>query len=89
MLDNIESNILNISNFEKTLYKNLSLVQVILHEIEHANQEKISYIENTLEAFIIRMAYTVDKSYFESLYEYSPQERLAEIKSYREGKCLW
>lgn len=84
MLKNIESNILNISNFEKTLYKNLSLVQVILHEIEHANQEKISYIENTLEAFIIRMAYTVDNSYFESLYEYSPQERLAEIKSYRE-----
>ena len=84
MIKNIESNILNISNFEKTLYKNLSLVQVILHEIEHANQEKISYIENTLEAFIIRMAYTVDNSYFESLYEYSPQERLAEIKSYRE-----
>lgn len=55
-----------------------------MHEIEHANQEKISYTENTLEAFIIRMAYTVDDSYFETLYEYSPLERLAEIKSYKE-----
>lgn len=84
MLKNIENNILNISDFEKILYKNLSLLQVLLHEIEHANQERIAYIENTLESFILRMAYTVDNSYFESLYEYSPQERLAEIKSYRE-----
>lgn len=84
MLKNIESNILNINNFEKILYKNLLLIQVILHEIEHANQEKISYTENTLEAFIIRMAYTIDDSYFETLYEYSPLERLAEIKSYKE-----
>ena len=65
------------------LYKNLSLLQILLHEIEHANQIKMAYTENILEAFIIRMAYTVDDSYFECLYEYSPQERLAEIKSYR------
>lgn len=84
MLDNIESNILNVSDFEKILYKNLSLLQVVLHEIEHANQEKKLYVENTLESFILRMAYTVDNSYFESLYEYSPQERFAEIKSYKE-----
>lgn len=84
MLKNIESNILNISDFEKVLYKNLALVQVILHEIEHANQEKISYIENTFEAFVIRMTHIVDNSYFESLYEYNPQERLAEIKSFIE-----
>lgn len=84
MLNNIENNILNISDFEKILYKNLSLLQVILHEIEHANQEKILYVENNLQSFILRMAYTVDNFCFESLYEYSPQERLAEIKSYRE-----
>ena len=53
MLKNIENNILNISDFEKILYKNLSLLQVLLHEIEHANQERIAYIENTLESFKI------------------------------------
>ena len=83
MLKNIENNLLTTNVFEKMLYKNLSLLQILLHEIEHANQTKIAYTENTLEAFIIRMAYTVCDSYFESLYEYSPQERLAEIKSYR------
>jgi hypothetical protein len=84
MLKNIEVNMLNLNDFEKKLYKNLALLQIILHEIEHANQAKISYTDNTLEAFIIRISYTVSDCYFESLYEYSPQERLAEIKSYRE-----
>lgn len=84
MLKNIETNILNTNNFEKMLYKNLSLLQILLHEIEHANQTKISYTDNTLEAFILRMAYTVNDCYFETLYEYSPQERMAEIKSYKE-----
>lgn len=83
MLKNIENNLLITNVFEKTLYKNLSLLQILLHEIEHANQTKIAYTENTLEAFIIRMTYTVCESYFEGLYEYSPQERLAEIESYR------
>lgn len=84
MLDNIQYNVLNINDFEKTLYKNLSLIQVILHEVEHANQEKMLYVENTFEAFIIRMACTVGSFYFNNLYEYCPQERLAEIKSYKE-----
>lgn len=82
MLKNIESNILNIGDFEKILYKNLSLLQVILHEVEHANQEKIAYNENSLEAFIIRLSYLVKPEYNEKLYEFQPEERLAEIKSY-------
>ncbi len=66
------------------LYKNLSMLQILLHEIEHANQTKISYTDNTLEVFILRMSYTVNDYYSETLYEYSPQERMAEIKSYKE-----
>ena len=60
------------------------MLQILLHEIEHANQTKISYTDNTLEVFILRMSYTVNDYYSETLYEYSPQERMAEIKSYKE-----
>lgn len=82
MINNIESNMLNTNKFENTLYKNLSLVQVILHEVEHANQQKIAYNENNLEAFILRLSDLVKPEYNEKLYEINPQERLAEINSY-------
>ena len=84
MIDDIENSILNINDFEITLYKNLSILQVLLHEIEHANQQKIAYNENSLEALIIRLSYLVKNGYDEKLYEYCPEERLAEIKSFEE-----
>ena len=84
MVKNIENNIVNIDNFEIFLYKNLSILQVILHEVEHANQQKIAYSENSLEAFIIRLSYQVNDKYNELLYEYNPEERLAEIKSFEQ-----
>ena len=84
MVKNIEKNILIASDIEKNLYKNLSILQILLHEVEHANQEKILYTENSLEAFIIRMSCLVSNSYNENLYEYCPEERLAEIKSFEE-----
>ena len=60
--------------------KNLSILQILLHEVEHANQQKIAYHDNTLEALIIRLSYLVNNGYDKNLYEYCPEERLAEIK---------
>ena len=84
MVKDIEKNILNINVFEATLYKNLSILQTLLHEVEHANQQKIAYNDNTLEALIIRLSYLVNNGYNENLYEYCPEERLAEIKTFDE-----
>ena len=44
MVKDIDNNILNINKFETTLYKNLSILQILLHEIEHANQQKMLII---------------------------------------------
>lgn len=66
------------------LYINLSIVQILLHEIEHANQRKIAYNDNTLEALIIRLSFLINDYDNENLYEYCPEERLAEIKSFEE-----
>ncbi len=84
MIKNIEKNILIASDFKITMYKNLSILQVLLHEVEHANQQKIAYTENSLEALIIRMSYLVHDGYSEKLYEYCSEERLAEIKSFED-----
>jgi len=82
MLNNIEKKIKIDNYFEIELYKNLSILQIVLHEIEHANQQKIMYKENNLEAFILRLSNYYDNNSL--LYEYSPAERLAEIKSFEE-----
>ena len=84
MVKDIEKSILNINVFETTLYKNLSILQILLHEVEHANQQKIAYHDNTLEALIIRLSYLVNNGYDKNLYEYCPEERLAEIKTFEE-----
>jgi hypothetical protein len=86
MITNIENSILNANDFEKSLFKNLSILQILLHEVEHANQYKIAYNDNSLEAFIIRLSYLIENGYNELLYEYCPEERLAEIKSFYELK---
>ncbi|HJJ16511.1 MAG TPA: hypothetical protein OIM63_00240 [Bacilli bacterium] len=84
MVKNIENNILIANNFEIILYKNLSILQVLLHEVEHANQQKIAYNDNTIEALIIRLSYLVNNTDYDILYEFCPEERLAEIKSFEE-----
>lgn len=84
MINNIETNILIANDIAKSLYKNLSILQVILHEVEHANQQKIAFTQNNLESFIVRMSFLIPNAYGEQLYEYCPEERLAEIKSYQE-----
>lgn len=85
LINNIEKNIQNLSERQIYFYENLSLLQILLHEIEHANQEKIAYTENSFEALLIRMTKLVNLYDEEDLY-YSccPTERLAEIKTYNE-----
>ncbi len=84
MIEDIEMNILNANEFEVMLYKNLSILQILLHETEHANQQKIADNDNNLEAFIIRLSYLVDNAYEDEIYEYCPEEKLAEVKSFEE-----
>lgn len=84
MILNIERKFNNIDEVELKLYINLSILQVLLHEIEHANQRKIAYKDNTLEALIIRLSNMIDNDSYDKFYKYCPDERLAEIKSYQE-----
>lgn len=84
LANNIDSNILRVDNFEKLLYINLSIVQILLHEIEHAKQQKIAYSENSLESLILRLSFLINNGYDDMLYEFCPEERMAEINSYEE-----
>lgn len=43
------------SNLEQHLFINLVITQVILHELEHANQQKIVQTTNDMEAKILRL----------------------------------
>lgn len=43
---------------EQIFYKNILITQVILHELEHANQRRIIDRENTLESKILRISVT-------------------------------
>lgn len=82
MIVEIEKSLIIDDEFEKLMYKNLMILQIILHECEHANQEKILYVDNTLEVFILRLANLISEN--ETLYDYKPNERFAEIKSFEE-----
>lgn len=82
MINNIEENLIINNDFEKNMYKNLLILQILLHEIEHASQEKNFYSQNNLETFILRLSNFVKDD--GNLYELNPEERFAEIKSYQE-----
>jgi hypothetical protein len=70
------NNILN-DEISKYLFKNAMIMQVILHEIEHANQDRKVKNENNFERDLIFYANnsSIDYQYY---YEYNPFERLAE-----------
>ena len=82
MIQNINKQLISADELSKTLYKNLSILQVIMHEVEHANQEKIICSNNTLESYILKLSELVDNA--PELYEFKPEERFAEIKSFNE-----
>lgn len=81
MIIDIQYNVRSKKQLTKNMYINLSVLQVILHEIEHANQEKIINY-NTLESFILRISQIVENN--NHIYEVNPIERFAEIKSYND-----
>lgn len=81
MINNIDKNLKIENSLTKNMYINLSILQVILHELEHVNQERIINY-NTLEAFILRISQIVVPE--NQIYEVSPAERFAEIKSYND-----
>ncbi|MGM9878491.1 MAG: hypothetical protein ACI31R_00450 [Bacilli bacterium] len=82
MIQNINNQLKINDDLTKNLYINLSILQVIMHEVEHANQEKIIDTTNNLESFILKLSELVPEN--STLYECTPEERLAEIKSYKE-----
>lgn len=82
----------NLKNNEKYEYINLKIIQFILHEIEHAKQEKElkSHISN-LEIMLLSCAklnmelwglIKDGRKKYKDTYIYNPSERMADIKSY-------
>lgn len=47
------------NGIEQIFYKNVLITQIILHELEHANQRKIAEKEDTLESNILKASLTV------------------------------
>lgn len=83
------------SMLEQYLYINFIAMQVILHELEHANQKRLMKEFDGMESRILRATvpsimgtnatlviklHKLHKKYL-ALYEYAPDERLAEIRS--------
>ena len=75
------NNLASYSNYTKNITIYTKVIDIM---IEHAYQQKIAFTENSLESFIIRMSFLIPNAYEEPLYEYCPEERLAEIKSYQD-----
>lgn len=74
----------NINSFELLFYQNLTMLHILLHEIEHANQRKISCEENNLESFLLNLSNQVEPVYWDELRSYRMEEKLANIKPYEE-----
>ena len=77
-------NLKNLTKIEISMYRNIFILQILLHELEHANQERLLYLNNNLESFIINLSNCVDFSLQDRLYEFSPNERFAEINSFED-----
>lgn len=84
MKNNIKKYTLIGNEFEKILYTNLLILQVILHELEHTSQQKNLNSAITLETLIIKLSQMINCDDMKKLYEYCPCERFAEIKSMHE-----
>lgn len=77
----IYNNLIIDNDIYKNLYVNFRILQVIMHEVEHANQIK-NVNKNSLESFILRISNLVNEK--KQLYEFSPFERFAEINSFKD-----
>lgn len=104
MLENSDKYLDLFFDIEKIFYQNTNVSQIILHEIEHANQAKKRRLSKAIEGDILRLSAGVKNnlqvsseffqkcmtnpkwiaSYYNANYFYSPNERLAEIRSNNE-----
>lgn len=83
MIYNIENKIIVDDELQKKIFENLSIIQIILHELEHVNQYNIIINDNSLEALIVRLSKLIGIDNENMIYEFYPIERIAEIKSYK------
>ena len=60
MINNMNKDLLISNNFQKYLFENLSILQIILHELEHVNQNNIICFDNSFESLIIRLSRLID-----------------------------
>lgn len=81
-----------LKNHDYYAYINLKIIQNLLHEIEHVKQIKIDTIcSKNLEHFLIGFTnlnmelWTLENSIekYTETYEYNPNERMAELNSYK------
>lgn len=54
LLEKVERKEHLFTDIEKVFYKNIVISQTILHELEHANQEKMKEEEDSIESLILR-----------------------------------
>lgn len=69
---------------EIIMSKNIKLTQIILHELEHAyqNKQKDNMSDDSIEAKLTRVCFNIDFSLSLKLYDYVPTERLANVYSF-------
>lgn len=87
MIEKIEKDVKLDYKLSKNLYKNLTILQIILHELEHANQIRILNKEKNVESYLLCYSTIIDYNKCvdaDLLYNLNPEERLADIKSYDE-----
>lgn len=70
-----------LNNNESYIFKYLIAMQLILHELEHARQTKISSETNSFEQKIFKLE-SCDVISYKKHWDLIPSERLAEIYSY-------
>ena len=68
----------DVNDFEKRLFINSFLAQVLLHEVEHANQKRIIENENGLESSILKLCELEIRPKSEFIFEKSETGKLLE-----------
>ena len=84
-LEHFENKYCYFTDFENLFLKNLKIVQLMLHELEHANQFNKCDNGSNYESMILRESLFIAKAeLYKKAYKYAPEERLANIISYKE-----
>ena len=84
----MEAERLHFENEEESyMFKNLLMLQTLLHELEHVKQHKmLDAGSNDLESNLLRAINSIKTPITISSYVYDPTERLAQIRSYTKMK---